>query len=394
MNKASVQTGHKQTYLLPFCNCMRQFITIILPAVIFTLLYPPSSAQILNDRPTVQIIQKGVNHIYNYEFVEANAQIQQIQNKYPGHPLTYFMRAFQMHWQYLPIKDNKSKVNEYIRLLNQCLTAVEKVYGKNSNDPEAVFFTMAARGYIALMYNYQNELLKAAGEAQKTYSIMIEGLKLTEKNPEFYFTTGMYNYYVEKYPEDHAIVRPLMVFFKDGNKALGLRQIDTATRTAVITKVEAAYYLAHIYLEHEGRPDLADNYTSKLNTWYPNNPIFKMVHIEASILSGRYAEAEKELPELRQRKDGFYPIAWHVFDGLLSEKKEKNDREAQREYLAALQIPHDAQYTREYHAMAYAGLARIQDRAGNKAKAREYYKKCLEKAEYDSLEREARAYLK
>jgi tetratricopeptide (TPR) repeat protein len=373
---------------------MRPYLAGILLGMFAWHLSTSAKAQILQDRATLPVIQKGINHIYNYEFEESDALIRQIQNKYPGHPLTYFMKAFQMHWQYLPIKDNKARVNEYIQLLNQCQTAVEKHYGKDSKDPEAVFFTLAARGYIALIYHYQEELLKAAGEAQRTYGTLVEGLKLADRNPEFYLATGMYNYYVEKYPEDHPIVKPLMVFFRNGNKALGIKQLDLSIRTAVITKVEAAYYLAHIYLEHESRPDLANNYTVKLLDWYPNNPIFRMQHIEASILSGHYADAEQELPALKRKRDGFYPIAWHVFDGMLQERKEGNDREAQRHYLAALQIPHDAQYTREYHAMAYAGLARIQIRAGNKSKAREYYKKCLDMAQYDSIEREARSFLK
>lgn len=42
--------------------------------------------------------------------------------------------------------------------------------------------------------------------------------------------------------------------------------------------------------------------------------------------------------------------------------------------------------------MAYAGLARIADRAGDKKLARAQYKKCLEYAEYKRLIREAKNY--
>lgn len=351
-------------------------------------------AQILNDRASMALIQKGINHIYTNEFEEVKPISQHIQNKYPDHPVTYFLKAFQMYWQYLPIKDNKAKVGEYVHTLNQCLAAVDKKYGKNSKDPEAVFFTMASRGYLALLYNYQNELLKAAGEAQKAYGSLTEGLKLVGKNPEFYFVGGMYNYYVESYPEDHPIVKPLMIFFKDGNKLLGLKQLDTATKSAIITKVEAAYFLAHIYLEHEARPDLADNYTARLSTTYPTNLVFRMIHLEALILAGRYDEAEKGLPDLKKRTSGFYSIAWHTFEGMIAEKRDKNDAEAHKGYLIALKTPYDMQYTREYHAMSYAGLARIADRSGNKAKAKEYYKKCLDITEYTSLKYEAKGYLK
>jgi tetratricopeptide (TPR) repeat protein len=371
----------------------RLFPYPLLPFLLLLVLALPARAQLLNDAAGLKLIQKGIDHTYNFEFEEAAEVGQQVQKRYPGHPVTHLMKAFQMYWQYLPIQHNKARVQEYQSTLQQCLLAVNKHYGKGSTDPEAVFFTMAAQGYMALMYNYQKELLKAVGKAQESHSALMAGLKLTEKNPEFYFTTGMYNYYVEQYPQDHPIVRPLMVFFKSGNKALGLKQIDTATRQGVITRAEACYYLAHIYLEHEARPDRALLYTSRLSSWYPRNPVYKMQQAEALLLSGRFQEATDEIAFLSRFTTGFYPIAWRTFRGMLEEKNEKNDADAQREYQAALRLPYDQQFTREYHAMAYAGLARIADRAGQKAQAKAYYKKCLEIAEYKSLIKEAKTYL-
>lgn len=373
---------------------MQGIFKLFLLLLLLGVCIPTAQGQLLQDKPTQNLISTGINHIYNNDFTSAIAVGQQLQARYPNHPVNYLLKAFAMYWQYLPIQDNKAKVGEYVKTLNQCLTAVEKQYGKNSKNPEAVFFTMAARGYLALMYNYQNELMKAAGEAQKTYGTLTEGLKLTDKNPEFYFTTGMYNYYVVQYPADHPIIKPVMFFFKNGNKPLGLRQLDMASRVGNITKIEATYYLAHIYLEHEGRPDLAVKYTSRLEDSFPKNMIFKMMHTEALLLSGKYADAEKLLPELRRRQDGFYPIAWHFFEGYLLEKKDQDYAKAQEKYLAALKIPHDEQYTREYHAMAYAGLARIADRNKNPVAAKEYYKKCVAIAEYTNLEKEANAYIR
>ena len=371
------------------------FRAVYLLSLALPLLLPSvAKAQILDDKATMQLIQEGIDHTYNYEFDKADAVRRQLQGRYPGHPVTHFIAAFQMYWQYLPIKDNKAKVGAYIRQLDQCLAAVEKQYGKNSEHPEAVFFRLAARGYLALMYNYQNELLKAAGEGQKAYGNLTEALKLTDQNPEFYLVAGTYNYYVEAYPEDHAIVRPLMIFFKDGNKSLGLKQLDLATRKAVITKVEAAYILAQTYLDHESRPDLATKYTDQLISAYPKNPIFRMIHVQSLLLAGRFAEAERELPALKKMTSGFFPIAWRFFDGYLQEKKYHDDSAAQNHYLVALKIPHDAQYTKEYHAMAYAGLARIADRNNNRQKAKAYYKKALDLTQYKSTEREAKGYLR
>ncbi len=351
-----------------------------------------TNAQLLNDPASVKMIQNSLDNIYNYEFEEAQKTIALVEAKYPGHPVNYILDSFVLYWKYLPIKDNAAKSKEYIQLLNQCLVSINKKFGKDSRNPEAVFYTMVARGYMAMLYNYRGELMNAAGEGKKAYNALTEGLSLISKNPEFYFTAGMYNYYVEVYPEEHPIIKPVMLFFKKGDKVLGLKQIDQGTRLGTITRAESCYYLARIYLKHEGKPDKAMPYAQKLMDLYPQNVIYRMTHIESLLLSGRYTQAVSGINILKKNTTSFYPLAWHTFQGLIQEKEEKDDAAAQKEYLLALRTPFDDQYTKEYLAMSYAGLARIAARAGNKAKAREYYKKCLEKAEYTTTIAEAKGF--
>jgi tetratricopeptide (TPR) repeat protein len=353
-----------------------------------------SKAQLLNDQASLKMIQNSLDNIYNYEFDDAERVITTIEKKYPNHPVNYILDSFVLYWKYLPIKDNPAKSKEYINLLNQCLDAINKKFGKNSKDPEAVFYTMVARGYMAMLYNYRGELMSAAGEGKKAYNALTEGLSLISKNPEFYFTAGMYNYYVEVYPEEHPIVKPLMLFFKNGDKTLGLKQIDTGTRLGTITRAESCYYLSRIYLKHEGKPEKAMVYAQKLVDLYPQNVIYRMNYVESLVLAGRFDQAEPGIEILKKNTAGFYPLAWRTFQGVLLEKGEKDDTAAQKEYLLALRSPMDDQYTKEYQAMSYAGLARIADRAGKKSKAKEYYKRCLEKSEYSLTIKEAKAYNK
>lgn len=361
-------------------------------SLLFFIIPFTAKAQLLNDQASIKMIQSSLDYIYNYEFDEAEKIIAQVESKYPGHPVNYILDSFVLYWKYLPIKDNAVKSREYILKLNQCLAAINKKFGKDSKNPEAVFYTMVARGYMAMLYNYRGELMNAAGEGKKAYNALTEGLNLINKNPEFYFTAGMYNYYVEVYPEEHPIIKPVMLFFKKGDKALGLRQIDQGTKSGTITRAESCYYLARIYLKHEARPDKAVIYAQKLVDMYPENVIYRMTHVESLILSGKYDQAVSGVNLLKKNTSGFYPLAWHTFQGLLQERDEKNDTAAQREYLLALRTPYDDQYTKEYHAMSYAGLARIASRAGNKAKAKDYYKKCLEKAEYSATIAEAKGF--
>ena len=363
------------------------FITFIL---LLFLVSKPVKSQILNDAKAMKTVQLSLDKIY--EFAEAEAIIGQIESQYPGHPVSHILDSFILFWKYLPVKDNPTKAKQYVQDLNQCLVAVDKTFGSNSKDPEAVFYTMVARGYLAMMHNYNGDLLSAAGEGKKAYNSFLEGLKLTSKNPEFYFTSGMYNYYVEIYPELHPIVKPLMLFFKDGNKELGLKQIELGTRLGTITRAEACYYLTHLYLKYENKPERAVPYMQKLIGWYPQNPLYLMKYIETQILANNFGAANNKLPYLKRYSNVFFPAAYHTFLALLMERMEKNDKAAEQYYLAALRLPHDSQYSGEYTAMAYAGLARIAARAGDRAKAKSYYKKCLEKAEYNSLITEAKAF--
>ena len=304
------------------------------------------------------------------------------------------LKALQMQWQYLPVKDNKTMVKPYINLLEDCLVKARPLEKNEKTRPEAVFFLMATHGYIALMHNYNGDFMKAAGEGRKAYSYVMDGFKFTEINPEFHFSTGLYNYYVEKYPHEHPIVKPLMIFFKDGNTVAGLQQMEVATRKGIFTRTESAFFLARIYLKHEQRYDRATALMATLTQKYPNNPIFLMKHVESLCLGLRFQEAAPLLAKLGKQSSPIFKLATQTFEGFVEEKSLKNDLKASEFYQAALKIPFDDEFTKEYHAFAYAGLARIAARAGNRKKAISYYKKMQDVAEYEFLLKEAKLFLK
>jgi tetratricopeptide (TPR) repeat protein len=362
------------------------FLIALLPFV--------SQSQLLYDNATQQLVLQTIDHVYNYEFAEAEVIQKQIKLKYPNHPVNPLLKAVQWQWQYLPVKDNKPMLNQYFQQLQQCIALAKPLEKNERTKFEAAFFLMSAHGYIALVHNYNSETMKAVGEAKKVYNYVIDGLKYMDKNPEFYFSSGLFNYYVERYPKDHPIVKPVMWFFKDGEMETGLRQMDLGVKKGVFTRTEAAFYLARIYMKHEMKFDKAATYTTPLVQKYPNNPVYLMKHAEALVLGGKYAEAAPLIDKIKKRSDKFFPLARYTFEGLTEEKMAKKDKEAAESYQLALKSPYDDEFTKEYHAFAYAGLARIAARAGDRKRAVALYKKALDIAEYEHIIREAKAYLK
>ncbi|WP_234735504.1 tetratricopeptide repeat protein [Tellurirhabdus bombi] len=351
------------------------------------------SAQITTDAAMQQTILKALDHMYNYQFDASENYQRQIRAKYPQHPVVPILRAMQLYWEYLPLRDNKAVTAQYVQLLNQGLALTEKRLKEDKNDPESVFFALTAHSYLAAKYNFDDETMKAVGEAKKAYTYLKQGFDLMERNPEFYFTTGLYNYYVERYPQDHSIVKPVMWFFQSGDMALGIRQMETAIRRGVFTRVETAFYLMHIYLEHENQPGRAAALVKNLADKYPNNPLFSMRSAEALLLAGRTAEALPYLERIQKMPQKVLDMPTKALEGLYYERTSEEEK-ALAAYQAAIKLPFYAEFTKEFQGHAYAGLARLAARSGDKAKAKSYYKKTLDIAEYKTTKREAKAFLK
>ncbi|GAB3951590.1 hypothetical protein GCM10028805_32030 [Spirosoma harenae] len=349
-------------------------------------------AQILNDPATQQIVIKTLDHIYNLEFTESDALIRQLQARYPQHPIAPILRATQLDIQYLPLAENKAATAQFMQIVNQSMTLTKRMLDKNEEDPEAIFFMLTGHSYLAALYHNEGESLKAVGESKKAYSYLRDGAKLMDKIADFYFTTGLYNYYVERYPIDHPIVKPFMFFFADGDIALGLKQMDIATRKALFMRPVANYYLSHILLKHETNPAKAVGYMKYLVDRYPNNALFAMSYVESLLLAGRYSEARPYVQRLKTMPHKLVPLAFYTFSGMITEQADKDDKEAAEHYQLALKQPFDKGYTKEYQAFAYAGLARISARSNNRAQAKLYYKKALAVGEYKSLIQEAKSY--
>ncbi len=364
--------------------------------ILFVLLFfliTPIRAQVMTDAAMRQTILQGLDAIYGYDFATADATIRQFRVRYPQHPAGPMLRASQLLWANIPLKDSKPATDQFVQAASQTLDLAKKILAKNSNDPEGVFFALTAHGYLALKSNNEGQLMSAVSEARKAYGYMKQGFDLTEQNPEFYSTTGLYNYYAVRYPDDHPIVKPAMIFFKNGDMALGLKQLDVATKRGVFTANETRFYLAHIFLEHESQFGRAATVLKTLVDQYPNNPVFLMRYTESVLLQNQFDAARPLLQRLKQMNQAkllAMPIL--VFDGLLAEKDAKNDQQATANYQAALKLPYIEAYTKEYHGMAYAGLARIAARANNRPLARNLYKKAAAIGEYKSLWAEAKAF--
>ncbi len=367
----------------------KKFVLITLILGIFL----QTNAQILTDATTRQLISQGLDKMYSYDFRESAEIFSKIKARHPQHPVFYTLMAIQTELQYFPLKDFPSQQKTYLAYLNQSRALAEVMLDKNEEDIEANFFELATLGYMAAYDADNQEFMKAVGIAKKAYSHLKKGLALTEKQPEFLYSSGIYNYYRIEYPETHPVIKSVIWMFADGNKKLGLQQLDLATRKTIFVKTEAAFYAGYVYMKYEANPAKALQYNTLLIEKYPENLLFQMQRMDFLTALGKYDDADDITNKILKQKGVMFQCAGTIFKGLIAEKDKKDDKLAEAYLQKGVKMPFDERFTKDYHGLAYMALARIAKRAGQYGKMKEYAKKATKFAEYKATLAEARAIL-
>lgn len=356
---------------------------------------PQQRLPLFDSKENTKVVQQCVNHIYNMEFSEARHVFEEVKRKLPGHPAIDMIEAFFISWKEMPFNSHSPGYKKHIEYLKNVIAKAEAILAEDPDNQEGLFFELSARGLLAEYYADEESYMKAVSEAKQTYDLIKKGFELTQENPEFLFTVGLYNYFREKYPERHPVYKPFLWFFKSGNKEIGLKQLDLACRQGVLTKVEAHLYTSYIYLRYEGDPETALKYLRKLQKDYPKNPFFQTKLAEALIMNGKYKDAVPVALELSENSDPYYRMSANVFFGIMKEKTDENYADAKKYYEKGLQEASTFEYKGEYYkSLMYMGLGRIMMAEGQKEKAREQFNMALEWATTEEVEKEAKGYLK
>ena len=353
-----------------------------------------SQSSILDNRELDSLVMAIATPIYNLHHDEAIKQIDALAKRIPHHPIIDMLYAMNIMWETMPDPEpeNFTEIEAY---LLQTISKADQILETNGNDPEAVFFLLMAHGLLGQYYHEQGSTFKAIGEAKRVYNAVISGFSLKEEYIEFYFSTGLYNYYREKYPILYPIYRPFVWIFRNGNIEEGLNQLHYATRNTILSKVESARYLAYIYLRYEAEPAKAYDLLAPLVSLYPRNLYFHTLLLEALMMMQKLDEATYSISYLIMSDNWFYRMNGLTFTGILEEKNNNNPAYAKTYYSRAVALG-EMHKNEGMHAksLAYAGLARISDLENNVSMAKKYYKRAAKLAQTKAVRKESAAYLK
>ena len=362
----------------------------ILTLAIFTICNLPAA---WCQQSNMELVKRGMDYIYNYNFQKSQAVIDQLESRLPGSAIPDLMKATQVFWRYYPVYVNESELSRYQEYLESAYSRSLTVLKEDPGNAEAIFLAMASQGLLAESYADAGRSFKAVGAAKKAYNYLKDGAAKMNQYQEFYLSTGLYNYYREYYPEAHPIYRPFMSFFMKGDKEIGIQQLEIASSRASIAHVIARYYLSYIYMRYEYLPLKALRQGKDLYESYPNNPLFSAIYLESLIINQKYREATPIAIKLQSNNNPYLRIYGDLFMGVIEEKKAN--------YALAEQLYHKTLDLNDVHVMerghleafAYLGLGRIYQQRNDTNQARKYFKESYNKAITEPMRNEAKSYL-
>lgn len=345
----------------------------------------------INSNPAARaLLTEGLDQVYDNQFTAAGATFAQLEKLAPGHPSLDLLRGVSLYYQWFPARTDA-------KLKEQCLQQLELAAQKadtwqknlkktNSTDrPEAMFLYFTAEAMLAKISHYEHEPFAAIGHAKNAYPYIQKGKEFQQNYPDFYLSTGLYNFYREVYPEIHPFYKTVAWVMTSGDKKLGMTQLQIATQKALIVRTEAILYLTHLLTDYENKPADALPYLAQLAIKYPNNPYWRYKYAESLLNAHQLDNVPHEINQLMATND----VVYHQMGTLLKARYalEKGQRSAAQNL--AEEVIHSSVREESVRAYAYLVLARIARVQGQEKQAKQYYKQMLALAEYPVLRNEA-----
>ncbi len=346
------------------------------------------------------LITTGIKQIYNIKFPEAEKTFRRVIADYPNHPSGRFFLAMIDWWKILINPDSEDHDDIFFQKLEDVIYQCDQLLKKNPENVDALFFKGGAIGFRGRLRAFRDSWLKAADDGRDALPIVEKASNLDPKNVDVQLGFGIYNYYAAVIPEEYPIVKPLMLFFPDGDKKKGIEQLNNTAQNGKYAKYEAQYFLMTLYYNFENNPFKADEYAQILIKEFPDNPTFQRWYGRIAAKKGDYISAQAIFKNLLDKK------------GLPGYDNKRTRREA--DYYVGLQYFNTNQLDSSFYffndceriskevdeedsgfminAVLYQGM--IYDLQSKRNEAKNKYEQVLDLDEYANSHKLAEGYLK
>lgn len=346
---------------------------------------------LLSDKQIQLECTQGLNDLYNFKFERAEEEFRDLKVRYGWHPLPYFLMGLSQWWKIMPNPKNTAYDESFLAYMDTTIQVAERLYNDYpAYKAEASFFLAAAYGFKGRLYSDEERRnwRKAATVGKNALHYLEEGRGSHNLSPELLFGDALYNYFSVWVPEHYPALKPLLWFFRKGDKQLGLQQLKEVSYNAFYTRTEAMVWLMRILNSYENDQLQALQISRYLYNNHPDNPYFHRYYARMLYSVGNYAEAEPVCKEILVRIDsgmrGYEGTSGRYaafFLGQVYEKR-RDLEEARKYYELCVKFAEEIGAMESgYYLYSLISLGEINQLQGNKEEAKRYFKMVRKKAD-------------
>ena len=251
-------------------------------------------------------VNMGIKQIYNIKFTEAEKTFRSVMADYPEHPAGRFFLAMIDWWKILLDPDNESYDEIFFQKLEDVIYQCDQLLDKNPKNIDALFFKGGSIGFRGRLRAFRESWLKAADDGREALPIVEEAASLDPNNMDVQLGFGIYNYYAEVIPNENPLIKPLMIFFPDGDKKKGIQQLKDTAFNGKFAKYEARYFLMTLYYRYENNAIAADEFSKMLCDDFPDNPVFEKWRGRIAVKRGDYFLADSVFKDVLAKANKKY----------------------------------------------------------------------------------------
>jgi tetratricopeptide (TPR) repeat protein len=281
--------------------CCPTFVFYLLS---FGLSHEPVSAQpvsILGDSLVMEEAEAGLHLVYNLQFDSAAVLFGDITRAYPDHPIGPFFEGLNVWWQIMIDLHDESHDKRFNRLMQDVVDRAEVLLDDDPNNVDGLFFKGLGLSFRGRLHSNRRHWFRSIRDARGAIKQVIRLAETDAESNDFYFGWGVYDYFSDALLEEKKWLVPLKLFFPNGDRERGIKELERTFENGRLLRAEAAYFLFQIYTVYEPNYYRSLEYITWLRVRYPRNVIFRSLEARAYGRFGRWADAipiyEEQLTE-------------------------------------------------------------------------------------------------
>lgn len=345
-----------------------------------------AKSQILNDTSALNLIKKGIDHIYNFEPEKAESIISKLSEKFGESPVIHIMKGLNIYWKHYPLLEASPQRFEYEKEMRRCIELSESMVNKN-DEKEMVLTNLCASGMLLLFCTDNDMTREVVPLALSTYPKIRKSFDYISSWSDFQYFTGLYNYYRVAYPDVYPVYKPVAALFPAGDKNAGVMQLNNAGNKAIVLQAEAWSLLYWVTMNYDNNYSESMVYIKKLTEKYPENLYYRALYIKNLLLLKEYGIVEELIIKNPVKSENKYYLAQtDIFSGIVYEKKYLNYSQAAQLYNKGISgLAQFLPYGSEYSGYAYMGLYRINALKNPEKPDKELRRKALNYIDFKSV---------